>query len=88
MTFCGPQCSHQDPCVIFESRSLYQMSGPVVLSDRIQPVGKAILRAQGKDAAIVTWGTMVRVALEAADELKREGISRQRSRSSLAFAAG
>jgi 2-oxoisovalerate dehydrogenase E1 component len=66
--------SHPDPCVIFESRSLYQMSGPVVLSDTIQPVGKAILRADGKDAVIVTWGTMVRVALKAAEDLKAQGI--------------
>ncbi len=63
----------EDPCVIFESRSLYQMSGEVVLNDRIQPVGKANLRKSGKDVAIVTWGTMVRVALEAAEDLDREG---------------
>jgi 2-oxoisovalerate dehydrogenase E1 component len=67
--------AHQDPCVIFESRSLYQMSGPVVLSDNIQPVGKACLRATGKDAVIVTWGTMVRVALQAAEDLQKEKLS-------------
>jgi 2-oxoisovalerate dehydrogenase E1 component len=67
--------AHPDPCVIFESRSLYQMSGPVVLSDRIQPIGKSNLRASGKDAAVVTWGTMVRVAAEAVELLDKEGIS-------------
>ncbi|HWB32116.1 MAG TPA: thiamine pyrophosphate-dependent enzyme [Acidobacteriaceae bacterium] len=66
--------AHPDPCIIFESRGLYQMSGPVVLSDEIQPIGKAILRVEGKDAVIVTWGTMVRVALEAAEQLAKEGI--------------
>jgi 2-oxoisovalerate dehydrogenase E1 component len=67
--------AHDDPCIIFEARSLYQMSGEVVLSDRIQPVGKAKLRKSGKDVAIVTWGTMVRVALDAAERLEREGIA-------------
>src|SRR5579863_4623168 len=51
------------------------MSGDVVLSDRIQPVGKACLRKTGKDVAIVAWGTMVRVALDAAERLGREGIA-------------
>ena len=64
-----------DPCIIFESRSLYQMSGPVVLSDQIQPIGKANLRKSGTDVAIVTWGTMVRAALEAAENLDRDGIA-------------
>jgi 2-oxoisovalerate dehydrogenase E1 component len=66
--------ANEDPCVIFEARSLYQMSGEVVLSDRIQPVGKARLRKSGKDVAIVTWGTMVRVALDAAEKLQNKGI--------------
>jgi 2-oxoisovalerate dehydrogenase E1 component len=67
--------AHPDPCVIFESRSLYQMSEPVVLSDTIQSVGKARLRADGKDAVIITWGTMVRVALKASEDLQSQGIS-------------
>jgi 2-oxoisovalerate dehydrogenase E1 component len=67
--------ANNDPCIVFESRSLYQMSGPVVLSDRIQPIGKAILRKSGKDVAIVTWGTMVRAALDAAENLDRQGIA-------------
>ena len=66
--------AHPDPCILFESRSLYQMSGPVVLSDKVQPVGQAHLRVSGKDAVIVTWGTMVRAALEAAGALKAEGV--------------
>lgn len=66
--------AHPDPCVIFEARSLYQTSGPVTASDNIQPIGKANMKAEGSDAVIVTWGTMVRVALEAAEALAKEGI--------------
>ena len=64
-----------DPCVVFEARSLYQSSGPVVASDRIEPIGKAALRKPGTDAVIVAWGTMVRVALEAASTLEADGLN-------------
>jgi 2-oxoisovalerate dehydrogenase E1 component len=62
-----------DPVVVFEARSLYQSSGPVVVSDQIAPIGKAELRKPGTDAVIVAWGTMVRIALEAAATLEAEG---------------
>ena len=62
-----------DPCVIFEARGLYQTSGPVRTSDSVQPIGKADLKKSGTDAVIITWGTMVRHALEAANALDDEG---------------
>jgi 2-oxoisovalerate dehydrogenase E1 component len=62
-----------DPCVIFEARSLYQTAGPVQTSDKLEPVGKACVRKRGTDAVIVTWGTMVGPALEAATALENEG---------------
>jgi len=49
-------------------------SGPVVTSDTIQPIGGAELRKPGTDAVIITWGTLVRVALEAAQLLECEGL--------------
>ncbi len=48
--------------------------GPVVTSDTIQPIGGAELRKPGTDAVIITWGTMVRVALEAAQLLESDGL--------------
>jgi 2-oxoisovalerate dehydrogenase E1 component len=62
-----------DPCVIYEARSLYQTTGPVDFSDSIEPVGKSRLHRAGHDAVIVTWGTMLLVALEAAKQLAEEG---------------
>jgi 2-oxoisovalerate dehydrogenase E1 component len=62
-----------DPCIVFESRSLYQMTGEVQLSDEIEPMGQSLLRRTGRDAVIVTWGTSVHVALEAAAKLADEG---------------
>jgi 2-oxoisovalerate dehydrogenase E1 component len=63
-----------DPCVIYESRGLYQTTGPVDLNDIIEPVGKSRLHKAGRDAVIVTWGTMLPVALEAAKQLAEEGL--------------
>ena len=48
--------------------------GPVVTSDTIQPIGGAELRKPGTDAVIITSGTMVRVALEAAQLLESDGL--------------
>jgi 2-oxoisovalerate dehydrogenase E1 component len=41
---------------------------------RFQPIGGAELRKPRTDAVIITWGTMVRVALEAAQLLESEGL--------------
>jgi 2-oxoisovalerate dehydrogenase E1 component len=66
--------AHPDPCIIFEARGLYQTTGPVTTSGPIKPIGKADLKRSGTDAVIVVWGTMVRVALEAADLLEKDGL--------------
>lgn len=63
-----------DPCVIFESRSLYQNSGNVDLNLPTEPIGKARLYGTGRDAIIVSWGTMLGPSLEAADSLKQDNI--------------
>lgn len=63
-----------DPCVVIESRGLYQTRGQVALSQLPEPAGLARFHRQGSDAAIVTWGTMVKAAVEAAAVLEREGI--------------
>jgi 2-oxoisovalerate dehydrogenase E1 component len=61
-----------DPCIVLESRSLYQMSGEVHFSDTIGPMGRSLLRRPGRDAVIVTWGPAVHVALDAAAKLAAE----------------
>jgi 2-oxoisovalerate dehydrogenase E1 component len=65
--------AHPDPCVIFEARTLYQLSGQVDVSRPVEPIGKADLKRTGDSAVIITWGTMVRVAREAAEALEKEG---------------
>ncbi len=63
-----------DPCIILESRSLYQTTGEVYFSDVIEPMGKSLLRKAGRDAVIVTWGTGVPIGMQAAVKLAEEGL--------------
>ena len=63
-----------DPCIIFEARGLYASQGTVHVSDDVEPIGKARLARSGKDAVIVTWGTMMRTSLEAAETLRQGGV--------------
>lgn len=64
-----------DPCMLFESRALYQERGEVRLDGAVEPVGGARLRRTGDDLAIVTWGAMLHEALEAAELLAAEGVA-------------
>jgi 2-oxoisovalerate dehydrogenase E1 component len=63
-----------DPCIVLESRSLYQSSGEVVVDGAIEPMGRSLLRRPGRDAVILTWGTGVHLALEAAAQLAETGV--------------
>jgi 2-oxoisovalerate dehydrogenase E1 component len=63
-----------DPCIILESRSLYQTTGEVYFSDEIEPMGRSLLRKPGRDAVIVTWGTGVLIGLQAATRLAEEDL--------------
>jgi 2-oxoisovalerate dehydrogenase E1 component len=63
-----------DPCVVFEARGLYQTTGEVHFSDVIEPIGKSRMHKPGRDAMIVTWGTMLAVALDAAGKLAEQGL--------------
>jgi 2-oxoisovalerate dehydrogenase E1 component len=46
----------------------------VEFTDVIEPIGKSRLHKPGRNAVIVTWGTMVPVALQAAKQLGEEGV--------------
>jgi 2-oxoisovalerate dehydrogenase E1 component len=63
-----------DPCIVFEARGLYQTTGEVLFSDVIEPMGQSRLRKVGRDLMIVTWGSAVLLALEAAAKLAEEGL--------------
>ena len=65
-----------NPVVFLENEMLYGVSFDVPEDpDFVLPIGKAKVVRAGTDATIVTFSKMVGVALEAADELSKKGIS-------------
>ncbi len=64
-----------DPVLFLEHKYLYRrMKEEVPAEDYVVPIGKAIVRREGADASIVTFGAMVHVALDAAARLEEEGV--------------
>jgi pyruvate dehydrogenase E1 component beta subunit len=64
-----------DPVVFMEAEVMYGEKGDVPEGDYIIPIGKADIKRPGRDVTIVSFNKMMKVALAAADELEKEGIS-------------
>ncbi|MGO9968544.1 MAG: alpha-ketoacid dehydrogenase subunit beta [Bryobacteraceae bacterium] len=65
-----------DPVIFFEHKGLYRrIKEDLPAGDYTVPIGKAKVVREGRDLTIVTYGAMLWTALEAADELAREGAS-------------
>jgi pyruvate dehydrogenase E1 component beta subunit len=63
------------PVVLLEHEMLYGLEDAVPVSaDWIVPIGKARIARAGRDISIVAYGRAVLAALEAAEELSREGM--------------
>lgn len=63
-----------DPVIYFEHLVLLDSTGPVPEGEYIVPLGKAEIARPGKDATVVAIGRMRLFAMQAADELAKEGI--------------
>ncbi len=63
-----------DPVMIFEHKILYKMKGEVPEGRYTVPIGKALVRREGRDVTIVASAIMVHKALAAAEELAKDGI--------------
>ena len=65
-----------DPVLFFEHKALYRrIKEDLPEEEYTVPIGKARVFREGKDLSIITYGAMVYVANDAADELAREGVS-------------
>lgn len=65
-----------DPVIFFEHKGLYRKVKEELPSGEFTvPIGKAKIAREGSDLTIVTYGSMVWVALDAADKLAEEGAS-------------
>lgn len=65
-----------DPVIFFEPKKLYRtIKAEVPEGDAPVPIGKARLVQEGTDVSIITWGAMVYVCQEAAQQAAQNGIS-------------
>jgi len=67
----------ENPCVFLEHKWIYRRIREAVSEDPdfLVPIGSARVRREGTDLSIVTYGMMVHLAVEAAEQLEQEGIS-------------
>jgi pyruvate dehydrogenase E1 component beta subunit len=64
-----------DPVLFIEHATLYQVRGEVPEDDYVVPLGVSDVKREGTDITLVGYAQGLQVALEAADQLAREGIS-------------
>jgi pyruvate dehydrogenase E1 component beta subunit len=64
-----------DPVVFMESEVMYGDMGHVPEEEYLIPIGKADIKRAGTDVTIISFNKMMKVALAAAEELQKEGIS-------------
>jgi pyruvate dehydrogenase E1 component beta subunit len=64
-----------NPVIFLENEILYGKSFPVPkLDDYVLPIGKARVVRQGRDVTLVAWSIGMNYALQAAEELAKDGI--------------
>jgi pyruvate dehydrogenase E1 component beta subunit len=65
----------EDPVVFMEAESSYGELGDVPEEEYIIEIGKADVKRAGTDVTVVSYNKMMKVAMGAAEELAKEGIS-------------
>src|SRR5467141_2881210 len=65
-----------NPVIFIESETLYNVKGEVPDDpDFVIPLGKALVRREGTDVTVIAYMGMMYRAMEAAEDLEKEGIS-------------
>jgi len=64
-----------DPVIFMESELMYGDKGEVPEGEYLIPIGAANLVREGTDVTLISYGKMMKVAYEAADEAAKDGIS-------------
>ena len=65
----------EDPIIFMESEVMYGDKCDIPDEEYYIPLGQADVKRQGRDVTIVSYNKMMKVALGAAEELEKEGIS-------------
>ena len=63
-----------DPIIFMESEQMYGDKGEVPEEEYLIPIGKAEVKIIGKDVTIVSFGKIMKEAIKAIEELKKDGI--------------
>jgi pyruvate dehydrogenase E1 component beta subunit len=63
-----------NPVIFMENEVLYNLKGEVPEEEYLIPIGKADLKREGDACSIITSGKMVNTAMQAADQLAKDGI--------------
>lgn len=64
-----------DPVIFMESEQMYGDKGEIPEGEYLIPIGVADIKRAGTDVTIVSFGKIMKVALAAAEELQKEGVS-------------
>jgi len=64
-----------DPVCMMESEICYGDKGEIPEEEYLIPIGKAKVKREGTDVTLVSFNKMIKVCMEAAEELEKEGIS-------------
>jgi pyruvate dehydrogenase E1 component beta subunit len=64
-----------NPVLVMESETLYAVKGDVPDGDHLVELGRAQIARSGTDVTIAAYSRMTHVALQAAAELEKEGVS-------------
>jgi pyruvate dehydrogenase E1 component beta subunit len=70
-----PALCDPDPVLLFEHGALYNVEGELADDAGAVDLDSAMVRRQGGDVTIISYGGMLRVALAAADALAEEAVS-------------
>jgi pyruvate dehydrogenase E1 component beta subunit len=64
-----------DPTIFMESELMYGDKGEVPEEEYLIELGKAKVVKQGTDVTLVSFGKMMKIAIETAEEMNKEGVS-------------
>ncbi|WP_226390260.1 pyruvate dehydrogenase complex E1 component subunit beta [Penaeicola halotolerans] len=65
----------EDPVIFMESELMYGDKGEVPEGEYLLPLGQAHIVKEGTDVTLISFGKMMKIALEAAEEMAKEGVS-------------
>jgi len=64
-----------DPVLIMESEKMYGDKGEIPEAEYLIPIGKADIKRKGDAVTVISFGKIMKVVNQAADELSKEGVT-------------